>query len=55
MKISEKKYKIKFQTEQNEDRGPLDVEIKIFENMDEETQSDQPYVVEFQKGARGDK
>ena len=52
---NEKKYKMKFKTVQKEEHGPLDVEIKIFENTDEETQNDLPYVVDFQKGATGDK
>ena len=40
LKMNEKKYKIKFQTVQDKTRGPLDVEIKIFENVDEESQND---------------
>jgi len=40
LKLNSKKYKMKFQTVQDKTRGPLDVEIKIFENIDEETQND---------------
>ena len=40
-------YKIKYNTIQNVNSGPIDVVIQVFSNEAEETKKNFPYVVEF--------
>ena len=53
LKIKEDKYKIKYKTVQKD--GPLDVTIQIYNNTEEASSEQLPYVVEFTKGAQGSK
>jgi hypothetical protein len=55
LKIKEDKYKIKYNTIQDVNQGPIDVTIQVFSNPEQESADNFPYVVEFKKGARGSK
>ena len=45
--IKKDKYKIKYNTIQDDKFGPIDVTIQVYNNVDKESSDDFPYIVEF--------